>query len=39
VFQGKWFDEVAVGDRFGASVTVTETHLVGKILVASKPRR
>ena len=28
VFQGKWFDEVAVGDRFGTSVTVTETHLV-----------
>jgi acyl dehydratase len=28
VFQGKWYDEVAVGDRFGASVTVTETHLV-----------
>jgi 3-hydroxybutyryl-CoA dehydratase len=26
--QGKWYDEVAVGDRFGASVTVTETHLV-----------
>jgi acyl dehydratase len=26
--QGKWYDEVSVGDRFGASVTVTETHLV-----------
>jgi acyl dehydratase len=28
MFQGKWYDEVAVGDRFGTSVTVTETHLV-----------
>lgn len=25
---GKWFDETKVGDTFGASVTVTETHLV-----------
>jgi 3-hydroxybutyryl-CoA dehydratase len=28
MFQGKWYDEVAVGDRFGTSVTVTEAHLV-----------
>jgi acyl dehydratase len=28
VFQGKWYDEVKVGERFGTSVTVTETHLV-----------
>ena len=28
VFQGKWYDEVAVGDTFGASLTVTEAHLV-----------
>lgn len=28
VFQGKWYDEVKVGDAFGDSVTVTETHLV-----------
>ena len=26
--RGKWYDEVRVGERFGASVTVTETHLV-----------
>ena len=25
---GKWFDEVAVGEHFSRSVTVTETHLV-----------
>jgi 3-hydroxybutyryl-CoA dehydratase len=25
---GKWFDETKVGDTFGASLTVTETHLV-----------
>ena len=25
---GKWYDEVKVGERFGAAVTVTETHLV-----------
>ena len=25
---GKWYDDVQVGERFGASVTVTETHLV-----------
>jgi 3-hydroxybutyryl-CoA dehydratase len=28
MFQGKWYDEVALGDRFGTSVTVTEAHLV-----------
>lgn len=28
MFQGKWYDEVAVGETFGTSVTVTETHLV-----------
>jgi 3-hydroxybutyryl-CoA dehydratase len=28
VFQGKWYDETAVGERFGTSVTVTEAHLV-----------
>jgi len=28
MFPGKWYDEVTVGERFGASVTVTETHLV-----------
>ena len=28
MFQGKWYDEVKVGERFGTSVTVTETHLV-----------
>ena len=28
VFHGKWYDEVRVGERFGTSVTVTETHLV-----------
>jgi acyl dehydratase len=28
MFPGKWYDEVAVGDRFGTSLTVTETHLV-----------
>jgi 3-hydroxybutyryl-CoA dehydratase len=28
MFQGKWYDEVAVGERFGTAVTVTETHLV-----------
>jgi acyl dehydratase len=27
-FHGKWYDEVAVGDSFGDSLTVTETHLV-----------
>ena len=25
---GKWYDDVRVGERFGARVTVTETHLV-----------
>ena len=28
MFPGKWYDEVAVGERFGTSVTVTEAHLV-----------
>lgn len=28
MFQGKWYDEVEVGARFGTSLTVTETHLV-----------
>jgi len=28
VFHGKWYDEVAVGETFGTSLTVTETHLV-----------
>ena len=28
MFQGKWYEEVAVGERFGTSVTVTEAHLV-----------
>src|SRR5512134_427142 len=28
MFQGKWYDEVAVGERFGTGLTVTEAHLV-----------
>jgi len=28
MFPGKWYGEVAVGDRFGTSVTVTDAHLV-----------
>ena len=28
VFHGKWYDEVALGERFGTSLTVTETHFV-----------
>ena len=28
MFQGRWYDETAVGERFGTSVTVTEAHLV-----------
>jgi len=28
VFHGKWYDETRVGDSFGSSLTVTETHLV-----------
>jgi 3-hydroxybutyryl-CoA dehydratase len=28
VFHGKWYDEVEVGESFGTSLTVTETHLV-----------
>jgi acyl dehydratase len=27
MFPGKWYDEVAIGDTFGTSVTVTEAHL------------
>ncbi len=28
MFQGKWYDEVAVGETIGTRLTVTETHLV-----------
>ena len=28
MFPGKWYDEVSVGERFGAGLTVTEAHLV-----------
>jgi len=28
MFPGKWYDEVAMGDRFAAGLTVTEAHLV-----------
>ena len=28
VAQGRWFDELAIGDTFGSTVTITETHLV-----------
>src|SRR4029079_19459768 len=28
VFHGKWYGEVQVGDSFGSSLTVTETHIV-----------
>jgi acyl dehydratase len=28
MFPGKYFDELAVGETFGTSLTVTETHLV-----------
>ena len=28
MFQGKWYDEVALGERFGTGLTVTEAHLV-----------
>jgi len=28
MFRGKWYDELAVGERFGTSLTVTEAHLV-----------
>jgi 3-hydroxybutyryl-CoA dehydratase len=28
VFHGKWYDEIAAGERFGTALTVTETHLV-----------
>ena len=36
MFEGKWFDEVKVGDRFTTALTVTETHLV---LVGGSVRR
>jgi 3-hydroxybutyryl-CoA dehydratase len=28
MFPGKWYDDVRIGERFGTSITVTETHLV-----------
>ena len=28
MFQGKWYDEVKVGDKFGTTLTVTDAHLV-----------
>jgi acyl dehydratase len=28
MFEGKWYDEVKIGDRFSTGLTVTETHLV-----------
>jgi acyl dehydratase len=28
MFPGKWYDDLAVGERFGTSLTVTEAHLV-----------
>jgi acyl dehydratase len=28
MFPGKWYDELAVGERFGTRLTVTEAHLV-----------
>jgi acyl dehydratase len=28
MFEGKWYDEVALGERFGTRLTVTEAHLV-----------
>ena len=28
MFQGKWYEDVSVGERFGAGLTVTEAHLV-----------
>lgn len=28
MFQGRWYDEVALGERFGTRLTVTEAHLV-----------
>ena len=27
MFQGKWYDEVAVGEKFGTRLTVTDAHL------------
>jgi acyl dehydratase len=28
MFPGKWYDEIAIGERFGTRLTVTEAHLV-----------
>lgn len=28
VAKGRWFDELAVGETFGSTITITETHLV-----------
>lgn len=28
MFQGKWYDQVSLGERFGTRVTVTEAHIV-----------
>ena len=28
MFPGKWYDDLAVGERFGTSLTLTEAHLV-----------
>jgi acyl dehydratase len=28
MFEGKWYDEVKIGERFSTGLTVTETHLV-----------
>jgi acyl dehydratase len=28
MFQGRWYDEVSIGERFGTRLTVTEAHLV-----------
>ena len=28
MFQGKWYEETTLGEKFGTSVTVTEAHLV-----------
>jgi len=28
MFPGKWYEDVAVGERFGTSLTVTEAHLL-----------
>jgi 3-hydroxybutyryl-CoA dehydratase len=36
---GKWFDQIAIGDTFGRSVTITEAHLVAScgILADTNP--